>query len=86
VWDPRHEAPAHFSELAPPAARPDADDLARLRPLVERHVAETGSRAGRAVLEAWERASQDFWVLRPAPTALPAGSAATAVPVAIPER
>jgi glutamate synthase (ferredoxin) len=86
VWDPDQAAPAHFSELAPPAVRPDAGDLDRLRVLVDEHVAETGSRAGREVLASWDRAADDFWVLRPVPPVPPAPAGVGGIPVAVAER
>jgi glutamate synthase domain-containing protein 2/glutamate synthase domain-containing protein 1/glutamate synthase domain-containing protein 3 len=54
-----------------------ADDSLRLRELIERHVALTGSAKGRAILEAWSEALPRFWMVVPK-AALEAARAAEA--------
>jgi len=66
VWDPDHSAKGHFADSAPPAARLDDEDIAALRHLVERHFVLTASPIARLVLDDWETATGEFWVLRPA--------------------
>ena len=82
VWDPDHSAKGHFSDSAPPAARPNDADAAVLHDLVHRHFALTRSRAARQILENWAAAIGDFWVLRPTPP--PQEVVADAPPAGVP--
>jgi glutamate synthase domain-containing protein 3 len=70
VWDPDLSAEQHFAASAPPASRLAAADAAQLRAMLEEHVAETQSRKVRAILDRWDQAVGEFWVVR----ALPPGS------------
>ncbi len=67
VWDPDSTAPRHFADTAPEAERPDGDDAAEIRSLLERHVEATGSRVAASILERWQAELPRFWVLRPVP-------------------
>jgi glutamate synthase domain-containing protein 2/glutamate synthase domain-containing protein 1/glutamate synthase domain-containing protein 3 len=71
VWDPELSAKRHFAPSAPAAARPTPDDAALLRTMLEEHVVETRSRRVRAILDRWDAAVGEFWVLRAIPPPLP---------------
>jgi glutamate synthase domain-containing protein 3 len=64
VWDPDGTVSPHISDTAPPASRPAADDLDRLRGLIEAHRDATGSGVAARLLDNWHDAGSSFWVLR----------------------
>ena len=64
LWDPDGVAPLHLSDTAPVALRPEASDLDELRVMVAEHADRTGSVTAGEILDRWDRASEDFWVLR----------------------
>jgi glutamate synthase domain-containing protein 2/glutamate synthase domain-containing protein 3 len=73
VWDPSGRAPAHFSPSAPAARRASAQDAAALRALLAEHIAETSSRRAKVLLDRWQEAQSEFWVLRAVAPAVGAG-------------
>ena len=64
LWDPDGIAPLHLADTAPVALRPGASDLDELRVMVAEHADRTGSATADRILDRWERASAEFWVLR----------------------
>ena len=64
LWDPAGVAPLHLADTAPVALRPGPSDLDELRVMVAEHADRTGSVTAGQILDRWERASADFWVLR----------------------
>ncbi|MDH3306188.1 MAG: glutamate synthase large subunit, partial [Acidimicrobiia bacterium] len=64
VWDVDAVLNAKVSDSAPGMQRPSPSDKAAIRTLVEQHQATTGSEVARDLLEAWDRQSGRFWVLR----------------------
>jgi glutamate synthase (ferredoxin) len=67
VWDPGGTAARHFATTSPQAARPSASDLGELQGLLEAHRAATGSGVAGELLDHWDAAREQFWVLRPLP-------------------
>jgi glutamate synthase (ferredoxin) len=65
VWDPEGLVPSKLASGAVLARRPTAEQSGRLRALVERHAALTGSDVGATLLARWHLASDDFWRLAP---------------------
>src|SRR3546814_14954813 len=78
VYDPEGRLGAHCNtasvelELIEPGADPDANlddllrfDAERLRPLVERHAAATGSARAKALLDDWHAALWPFLTFMP---------------------
>jgi glutamate synthase domain-containing protein 3 len=67
IWDPDGTARHHVAPTAPTPARPNLADVAQLRSMLDEHVAETASRSVRRILDRWEEAAGEFWVLRAIP-------------------
>jgi len=65
VYDPGHDLPARLNGQLVEADRPDETHLETLRWLVERHVELTESARGAALLEKWNEAVDQFWVITP---------------------
>ncbi len=65
VYDPGERLEGRLNEQLVAARRPDADDLAALRALLERHVRYTESPRAAALLEQWEGESERFWRVAP---------------------
>jgi glutamate synthase domain-containing protein 2/glutamate synthase domain-containing protein 1/glutamate synthase domain-containing protein 3 len=65
VYDPSASLPARVNPELVEHHRPRAEDLARLRTLVERHAELTGSRRAREILAEWETAARHFWRVAP---------------------
>lgn len=65
LYDPDNRLPRVLNrEFVDPMPLTEADE-ARVRALIERHVAETGSRLGRVLLSTWESARQHFVKVAP---------------------
>ncbi|HEX9856505.1 MAG TPA: glutamate synthase large subunit [Acidimicrobiia bacterium] len=62
VWDP--EAKPHFAESAPTAARLEDGDATEVRQMLHDHIAETRSRVAERIVDRWDEARHEFWVLR----------------------
>jgi glutamate synthase domain-containing protein 3 len=65
VYDPDERLSLRLNQQLVLAHRPDADELAELRALVERHLRYTGSARAAALLERWEQAAASFWRVAP---------------------
>lgn len=65
VHDPHHNLPTRVNRGLVDVVRPDLGNLEEVRNLVERHVVLTGSRKGRALLQEWETAAEEFWMIVP---------------------
>jgi len=65
VLDASSEILARVNAQLVEARRPDSAQLSGLRDLVERHVRLTGSAAGSALLDEWDRRCGEFWRIAP---------------------
>ena len=65
VFDPMDVLPEHVAEGAPSPRLLQTSDHAELLPMLEYHVAQTGSVTGIGMLERWPEIARDFRVLRP---------------------
>lgn len=65
VWDPELRLKARLSDLAPEARRPLSQEISFLRPLLEAHVAHTGSLLASNLLTS---GLTEFWVVTPSPS------------------
>jgi glutamate synthase (ferredoxin) len=65
VLDASSEILARVNAQLVEARRPDSAQLSGLRDLVERHVRLTGSAAGSALLDEWDRRCAEFWRIAP---------------------
>ena len=63
LWDPESRVRSQLSLTAPRAERPDDEQAVELRRILARHVALTGSPRAREILDGWEEAREEFWVL-----------------------
>jgi glutamate synthase domain-containing protein 2/glutamate synthase domain-containing protein 3 len=79
VYDPEGIAPRHLADTAPSAVRPGATDLIAVKGLLSQHLAETGSRAAREILEEWESARTHLWMMRAAASRTTTGAAPESV-------
>jgi glutamate synthase domain-containing protein 2/glutamate synthase domain-containing protein 1/glutamate synthase domain-containing protein 3 len=64
VWDPQARLNRYVAETSPSMHRLGEIEEIELRDLIGRHVELTGSPVAAAVLDAWERHRERFWVLR----------------------
>jgi glutamate synthase domain-containing protein 3 len=65
VLDGTSEILARVNGQLVEARRPESDQLARLRELIQRHVELTGSAKGAALLADWDTGSAAFWRIAP---------------------
>jgi glutamate synthase domain-containing protein 3 len=65
VWDPAGAIAGSVNAESVTVRPGEADDLAEVRSLVERHVAATGSARGQAILDNWEQQAAAFWRIEP---------------------
>jgi glutamate synthase domain-containing protein 2/glutamate synthase domain-containing protein 1/glutamate synthase domain-containing protein 3 len=67
VSDPDMLTARVLAETAPPKRRPDAEERAELRMLIESHAEATGSDLAAWILKVWETEQENFWVIEGAP-------------------
>jgi glutamate synthase (NADPH/NADH) large chain len=66
VWDPKGALAPRVNMALVETAHPDPELLEELRWTVERHHELTGSPRALALLDQWEAAAADFWLVAPA--------------------
>lgn len=64
VYDPEGIVPRHLADTAPLAVRPDTSGLIEVKGLLSQHLAATRSKTAQGILENWESATADFWMMR----------------------
>jgi glutamate synthase domain-containing protein 2/glutamate synthase domain-containing protein 1/glutamate synthase domain-containing protein 3 len=63
VWDPDWVVIRSLADTAPFARRLVDAERVQLRALIEEHLVETGSTRAAQILKAWDRESENFWIL-----------------------